>query len=90
MSVVEAVRRDLDALGSGFAEGALAATALALAARIDDPGTSSTSVSMCAKALTDTLEQLRALAPPREEADTVDEIAARRAARRDRRAASTD
>ena len=63
MSVVEAVGRDLDRLGGEARESALAATALALAAEIDDAGNSATSKSMCARALNETLERLRALAP---------------------------
>jgi hypothetical protein len=66
MTVSAAVRRDLDALGDEeLAHGALAAAALELASQMDDPGNSATSKSMCAKSLSDVLERLRALAPPR-------------------------
>lgn len=79
--VESAVERDLGALPEGLAGSALAATALALAREIDGDN-SATSKSMCANSLTAALERLRALAPPEREADGVDEIARRRAARR--------
>jgi hypothetical protein len=84
VSVVDAVRVEVAGYGDPWSGSALAATALALAAELDDAENSATSKSMCAKALMDALEQLRALAPAREESDQVDEVAARR---RDRRAA---
>lgn len=81
-TVVEAVGRDLAALGDdALAESALAAAALALARELDDPSNSATSKSMCARALLDTLNRLRELAPEDEEEDGVDELRARRAAR---------
>jgi hypothetical protein len=86
MSVVEAVQRDIEKLGPEVAETGLAATALVLARRLDDPRTSSTSVSMCSKSLIDTMEKLHAAAPPKEVRDGITDIAAARAERR-RRAA---
>lgn len=82
MSVEDAVRRDLEGMGD-LAHGALAASALALAAEMDDPENSATSKSMCARALHDALEQLRELAPPKRETDDVDDLEAKRAKRRD-------
>lgn len=84
-AVVEAVRRDLDVIAErapGLAQSALAATALALAREIDTPGNSATSKSMCARSLLDTLDELRELAPPPEMKDSLDELSARREARR--------
>lgn len=82
MSVVEAVRRDLLSVGDEAREGALAATALALAAELDDPENSATSKSMCARALTETLEKLRAMAPAeRPKVSKLDELRARRESR---------
>jgi hypothetical protein len=69
-----------------LADSALAATALAMAREIDKPRNSATSKSMCAARLTDALEQLRALTPPAEESDDVDDLKRRRA---ERRAAAT-
>ena len=83
-SVVEAVRRDLAELAlrdPRLAQSALAASALALAAQLDDPGNSATSKSMCARALAETFDRLRALAPPVVEEDGIDELAARRSGR---------
>ena len=74
MSVVGSVERELEELGS---DGALAATALAMAREIDGEN-SATSKSMCAKVLMDVLGQIRALAPPKKQEDRVDEIAKRR------------
>lgn len=82
MTVLAALERDLRDLPPTIARGPLAATALALAGQIDDPGNSATSKSMCARSLLDTLDQLRALAPPDQEDDSLDDLAARRAARR--------
>jgi hypothetical protein len=82
VSVVDAVTRDLSKLGGDAKDSALAASALALAAELDDSENSATSKSMCARALLDTLDRLRELAPPKREADSIDEIGARRAERR--------
>lgn len=82
MSVVEAVQRDLDAFGGGLADSSLAATALALAHELDAAKNSATSKSMCAKALVDTMERLRSLAPPREASDGITDIAEARERRR--------
>lgn len=89
MSVEAGVRRDLTMLGKGAEDSALAESALALAAEMDDPENSATSKSMCARALLDTMDRLRELAPPKKEADPVDELGERRrSARRNRGAAS--
>lgn len=64
-----------------LADSALAASSLALARAIDGPS-SPTAKSMCAKALLETLDRLRSLIPTDEEADELDELAARRDARR--------
>ena len=61
----------------------------ALAAQIDDPGNSATSISMCAKALEDIDATLRALTPAGEERDALDDLARARAARLGRPAASS-
>jgi hypothetical protein len=77
MSVVEAVTRDLEELGSKASESALAATALVLAEQLDGPN-SATSKALCAKELTATLKELRALAPPKKQEDRADKIRKRR------------
>ena len=86
MSVVEAVSRDLEAIrgrDEALAESGLAASALALAWSIDDPDTSATARSMCARELRDTLDRLRALAPPAQKADGLDELRGKRAKRQE-------
>ena len=83
MTVVEAVARDLENLAKhapGLDESAEAATALALARELDSRN-SATSKSMCARALNETMDKLRAMAPPAKEGDGLDELEARRAAR---------
>ncbi|MDQ3730302.1 MAG: hypothetical protein M3355_12025 [Actinomycetota bacterium] len=83
-TVVAAVKRDLKVIGkrdSALAESALAASALMLADTLDNPRNSATSKSMCAKALLETMDRLRELAPDQQEADELDDLAARRAAR---------
>ena len=82
MSVVEAVGRDLERMGDEVSESALAATALALAAELDDADNSATSKSMCARALNETMAVLRELAPPKAERDRIDEVTRKREARR--------
>lgn len=82
--VVDAVRRDLARLAKldpSLANNTLAATALALARDLDDPGNSATSHSMCAKALAETMGSLYALAPEGPKGDRLDELSSRRAAR---------
>ena len=81
VTVVEAVERELRSLGDA-SESGLAASALVLAAELDDPGNSATSKSMCARALRETLDRLRQLSPQADAADRVDELAAKRSARR--------
>jgi hypothetical protein len=80
--VVKAVEHDLKQFGADLAASGLAASALALAGEIDSPLNSATSKSMCARALLDTLERLRALAPPKKEKTKVDDLASKRARRR--------
>lgn len=88
LTVQAAVKRDLAALKDPkLAKSGLAASALALARELDSPKNSATSKSMCARALLDTLDRLRALAPAVKEKDEVDELSNRRQKRR-RRAAS--
>jgi hypothetical protein len=65
-----------------LAAGTLAAQALVLADQLDDPDTSATAKSMCSRALTDVMDRLRELAPKQEEADQLDHLVSRRAARR--------
>lgn len=85
MTVVRAVNRDLKALGDrALATSALAETALSLAREMDKKDNSATSKSMCARALIEVLEQLRDLAPPKRDADDIDDLASRR---RERQAA---
>lgn len=79
MSVVSALESELDEMG--VAHTTLAASALALARELDKDSNSATSKSNCAKALNETLDKLRALAPPRDEEDRLDDLSARRAQR---------
>lgn len=80
MTVVAAVKRDIDALAKRdpkLATSGLAALALSLAKEMDAKN-SATSKSMCARALAETLASLEELAPAAPMKDAVDEIAARR------------
>lgn len=83
--VLEAVDRDLQKIArvsAELADSTLAATAREMASQLDDPGNSATSKSMCARVLSDVMEQLRELTPEGDDKDGVDELNARRAARR--------
>lgn len=84
--LITAVERDIKDLedrapGLGIGKSALAATSTALAIEIEHPYNSATAKAQCARVLTDTLEQLRALAPPAEEKDGLDDLTERRNAR---------
>lgn len=84
LSVASAVENDLGDIAArdpALAQSALAASALVLARALDDKRNSATSKSMCAKALIDTLDRLRELAPPAKEADRLDDLSDRRAKR---------
>lgn len=83
MSVVERVQADLDELRDRdpkLADSGLAATALALAAGIDDPN-SLTSKSMAARELRELLLLLKNLAPAAADKDDLDDLRTRRTAR---------
>lgn len=83
VSVVAAVERDVKAFAEllpGIDESAEAATALALAAELDDRN-SATSKSMCARALAELMLQMRSRLPEERVGDSLDDLAARRAAR---------
>ena len=84
MSVVEALERDLEGIrrrAPDVADSTLAAAALSLARELDDATNSATSKSMCAKALNETLATMHKLMPEKHEADKLDELSSRRAAR---------
>lgn len=84
VTVVEALQRDLAVIAKvapELAESTLAASALALAREIDTAENSATSKSMCARALVETLDKLRALVPEQDAGDGVDELGSRRARR---------
>lgn len=84
MSVRAAVERDLAEIAKrdkALAKSGLAASALELAERMDDPGNSATSVAGCARALAEALSTLRELLPPIAEKDALDELGARRSKR---------
>lgn len=77
LTVESAVRRDLASIAArdkALAEGGLAASALALAREIDSATNSATSKSMCARALVETLNKLRELAPAKLEDDAIDDL----------------
>lgn len=83
--VAEGVYRDLAAAAAvapALAQSALAGTAIRLAMEMENPYNSATSKSMCARALIETMEQIRALMPDgEEEGDELDELEKRRQAR---------
>lgn len=75
---VAAVKRDLEHMPTNVAESAEAATALAMASRLDsDDG----SPSECAKALLAAMAKLRAMAPPEKEKGALHDIRSGRAIR---------
>lgn len=83
-TIAAAVERDLEDIAKRdkrLAESTLAMSALRLAREMDSAENSATSKSMCAKALLDTMDRLRELAPEEQHADQVDDLAQRRAER---------
>jgi hypothetical protein len=85
--VVKAVEQDLKAMRAA-ATGALAASALALARELDAADTRPADIAACSRALRETLDRLRELAPPKQETDGIDDLTRRRERRRARRSAS--
>jgi hypothetical protein len=81
-NTIDAVDRDLAAIRErdpDLADSALAAVAVRLAYELEHPFNSATSKAQCAKALNETLDRLRELAPDEEEEkDKVDRLAAER------------
>ena len=81
MSVRERVERDLRELPENLRESGIAGVALAMADRIDD---GRGSPSECGKVVLDALTRLQAMAPPKQEADRLDEVTRKRQQRRRR------
>lgn len=79
VTVSEAVVAELIALR--MESSSLGASIAVLAAQLDDPKTSATSKSMCAKALKDLLAEVRELAGQETGGDRLDELAKRRSKR---------
>ena len=78
--VEAAIRRDIAAIAKrdkALAGSGLALTAVALARELDGDN-SATSKSMCARALAELIDRLRALAPAEERADGIDDLAKKR------------
>ena len=84
LTVVAAVEDELKELGRrdpALARSSLAATALALARELDDEGNSATSRAMCARAMLNTFNRLRELAPEAPKESRLDDLSAKRTAR---------
>jgi len=87
--VQEAVARDIarvSVTSPELASGALAATALAVAAQIDNPKNSATSKSMLARVLVDALDRLFTLTPEERADDGIDQLTRARQKRKARNA----
>jgi hypothetical protein len=79
--VEKATVREIKQLPDDLAESGLAASAITMARLVDDNASSTTSRTMAQNRLAEALRELRSLAPPKQEANPVDDLAARRAAR---------
>lgn len=89
--VSEGVERDIASIARGddaVAGSALAGAARVLAWQMENPYASATAKSMCSKELRETLERLRALAPPVETEDEIERARKRRAGRLARQSAA--
>lgn len=85
MSVSDAVERDLEAIAErdrALADSTMAAVARSLASELDSSSNSATSKSMCARELREVMAHLRDLTPEKAESDPIDDLSARRTARR--------
>lgn len=82
MLVEEAVQADVDLLPVELRGSGLAAACLELARQLDSAENSAAAKAACARVLVDSMAQLLALRPAVKEADKVDQLASRRAARR--------
>jgi hypothetical protein len=80
MSVVVAVRAELEALGEPACSSALAASALALADRLDATG-SARDIAAVAHELRDTLAEIEKRYPRQQQEDEVDRLRRERALR---------
>jgi hypothetical protein len=90
-ATVKAVRaelRTLDERQPGIKDSALAAGAIAVAKRIDDPDTTAAAAASCLRALERAMTALHARAPDNRPAAPENELERRRAKRAARRAAS--
>lgn len=81
VSVVEGVERDLARFPREAAQSSLAATARALAVRMDDPDAPAYAVAAASKELREVFAALRQAAPMKAASDSVDDIATARAKR---------
>lgn len=86
--VETATRAELERMPAEIAESAIAASAVMLAQGMDSPA-SFTSKGMGAKVHREIMDRLRELAPPVEEKDELDDLAARRAQRLAARSSGT-
>jgi hypothetical protein len=86
LNVETAVRRELERIGArdaDLATSGMAANALQLAKEMDAKN-SATSKSMCARALNETLKELKALSPEPVTPDALDEVGKKRIERREK------
>lgn len=84
-NAIDAVERDLEVIrqhAPGLADSATAATALRMAYELENPYTSATAKSMCARSLLQAVDRLLELAPEEGGEDGLDALAARIAKRR--------
>ncbi len=81
-NVVDAIARDLEPMPDNLSSSSIAAVALALGRELEHPHNSATSKSMCAARITEIMGELRGLCPPERKADSIDDLAAAREARR--------
>lgn len=92
LTVTAAIKEDLRLLAERdpiLARSGRAASALVLARELDEGRNSATSKSMCARALNETMDRLRELAPPIQVRDGVDDLNAAREKRLNGGAAAT-
>lgn len=81
VSVAEAVERDLKRFPADAQQSTLAATARALAVRMDDPDAPAYAIAAASKEMREVFAALREQAPVKATTDSVDDVAAARAKR---------
>lgn len=82
MTVEQSLEQELQKYPEAVRNGPLAATAMVLARKMDDPDNSATSVSMCANAMLSIMTKLADAKPAEQQTDSLAKLLSKRQSRR--------